>query len=213
MTNDTGLAWELFRKLVHLLGLIIVLLYSVLYHFFSAQIAILGLTAVLLLILEFEYIRIEHRPKIISFFDAVFRPHERDHIAGSVFYVISCIICFAAFEYWIAFLAMFMTAFGDMFASLIGKTFGETKLFKQKSLVGTLSGFTINVLIGMIILPEQIYIVSLMALVGSAVELFSNKLDDNLTVPLSAGFIGQVAVYYFGLTLPEVNLNFLNIFF
>jgi hypothetical protein len=40
-----------------------------------------------------------------------------------------------------------------------------------------------------------------MALVASIVELMTGKLDDNLTVPLFAGFTGQIIAYTLGAQL------------
>jgi len=95
-----------------------------------------------------------------------------------------------------------MTVFGDLFAALIGKTFGKTKIINGKTVLGTLAGFTANVVVGVLILPGYLKIVIPMAFVATLVELLTNKLDDNLTVPISAGFAGQMLVYFFALELP-----------
>ena len=51
-----------------------------------------------------------------------------------------------------------------------------------------------------------------MAIVASFVEVITNKLDDNLTVPLFAGFVGQMIVYYGDLVLPPIDFTFLGLF-
>lgn len=205
------ISWEIVRKTVHLSGLLTVLGYTLVSHYLSERVAILTITAVLLVLLEIEYIRIESRPKIIRVLDGLFRPQEKDKLAGSVFYVISCIICFAAFDYWIAVLAMFMTAFGDIFAALVGRIFGKTKIFREKTLVGSLAGFTANMAIGIFILSEYPLLVLAMALTATIAELLSQKLDDNLVVPLFSGFLGQMIVYFFALPLPLIDLSFLGL--
>lgn len=206
-----SLFWELFRKTLHLSGLFILVFYTVLFHYFSEQVAILALTALLLLFLEIEYVRLEHRPKIVEVFEGLFRDRENDYLISAVFFVISCIIAFAAFEYWIATLAMLMTVFGDIFAAIFGKAFGKTKIFErhEKTYVGTLAGFAANLTVGFLAVPDFFYLALVMAIAASLVELFTNKLDDNLTVPLSAGFVGQMLVYYNGYVLPPVELGFL----
>lgn len=204
MSSRLSLFWEISRKIIHLSGLFIVLFYNFLLINFSNRVAILVLTAVLLLLLEIEYIRLEHKPRVVGLFEGFLRKHEKNQLTGAVFYVISSIICFSAFDYWIAVLAMFMLVFGDIFASLMGKTFGRRRLFRKKTWIGTLSGLAANLLVGILLLPEFSGLVAIVALVASVVELLTNKLDDNLTVPLFAGFVGQIYVYLFDLQLPII---------
>lgn len=197
-----NLFWEFLRKFLHLSSLLIVLTYAFLLHYFSERIAILGLTTILLILIEIDYIRLEHQPKIVNFFKQLYRPHERNNISASIFMVISSIICFAAFDYWVAFLGLLMTVFGDMFAALIGKTVGGPAIFHQKTLSGTLAGFLANFIVGFMLLPGFMLLVIPMAITATFVELATNKLDDNLTVPLFSCFVGQLTVYFAAMTLP-----------
>lgn len=198
---------------MHLSGLLIVVGYTLIMHFLNGKIAILAMTALLLIFLEIEYVRLEHRPRIVAIFDGLFRSREKDNISGSVFLVISCIICFSVFDYWIAVLAMFMTVFGDIFAALVGKTFGKTVIYNNKTFVGTLAGLTANIGVGIFILYELPYLVIAMAVVATFTEMLTNKMDDNLTVPLFAGFTGQMIVYLFSLNLPAINFtSYLGVF-
>ena len=135
MTKKSKLIWECCRKAVHVSSLLIVLGYTFLLNYFSDRVAILVMTALLLILLEIEHVRLEHRSSLVSFFDKLFRRKEKDHVSGAVFLVVSCIICFSAFEYWVAFLALFMTVFGDMFAAIFGRTFGKTLIVKNKTWV------------------------------------------------------------------------------
>jgi len=50
----------------------------------------------------------------------------------------------------------------------------------------------VDVIIGWIFLPTWI-LVLLMAATATVVETVTNKLDDNLLIPLFSGFIGQLA--------------------
>lgn len=202
--HKQSLIWEVLRKIVHLSGLLIVLVYTLLLYYFSMQVAILALTALLLLFLEIEYVRLEHMPEITKMFGGMVRKHERNAINGSVFLVISCIICFAAFDYWIALLAMFMAVFGDFFAALMGRFFGKTKILKNKTIVGTLSGFAANTLVGLFVLTGLPLLAIAMAFTATLVEMLTAKIDDNLTVPLFAGFVGQMLVYIFDVNLPPL---------
>lgn len=212
MFKDISFSWELLRKTLHFSGLVILVLYTVMYHLFSEQVAILVLTALLLILLEIDYVRIEHKPKLVKIFEGIFRQKEEDYLNGAVFFVIACVIAFAAFDYWIAVLAMLMTVFGDAFAGLFGRLFGATKIYRDKSYVGSLAGFMANVLVGFFVVPGLPWLFLGMAFVASLVEMFTGKLDDNLTVPLFAGFVGQMMVYFYNLDLPPIAFTNLGLF-
>jgi dolichol kinase len=102
---------------------------------------------------------------------------------------------------------MLMAVLGDFFAALVGRFFGKTKLYKNKTLVGTIAGFAANLGVAYLLLPNMHLINIPMAFVATFVELFTRKIDDNLTVPLFAGFVGQLIVYYFAIQLPAMQFT------
>ena len=170
------------------------------------------MTALLIILIQMEHIRIEHKPKIVRSFQKLFRKHEKDNISGAVFMVISCIICFAAYFYWVACVALFMTVFGDLFAALFGKAFGKKVLYNHKTLIGTMAGLAANITDGLMILPDFIELVIPMAFTATFVEFITNKMDDNLTVPVFTGFVGQILVIVMALDLPPIDFTFLGLF-
>lgn len=200
---------EVFRKFIHLIQIPILAGYTLITITFSKRIGLLALTFSLLVLLELEYIRIEYKPKITQqisrFFERfILRRHERNNIAGTIFYVSGAIIVFSVFDYPIAVLALLLTAFGDLTSALTGIAWGKRKIFRKKSYIGTLCGFTANILTGYFVLPEFPQIFIPMAIVASFVEMITQKLDDNLTVPLFSGFAGQTLVFFLGIKLPEI---------
>lgn len=171
------------------------------------------MTAVLLLLLELERLRLDHKHLgFVSVLNNMLRKKEKDNISGVVFMVASSIIAFSAFEYWVALTAMFMTVFGDMFAALFGRAFGKKRIYRHKTWVGTSAALAANLLVGLLVLPQFAMVYVPMAIVATTVELFTHKLDDNLTVPLFAGFVGQMIVYYGDFTLPPIDFTFLGLF-
>ena len=96
---------------------------------------------------------------------------------------------------------MLLTVFGDLASAIVGIKFGKHKIFRKKSLEGFLAGFLINLLVGFLILPAYPIIYVMMAVVASVVELLTGKLDDNLTVPLFAGFTGHLMALAIGVNL------------
>ncbi len=211
MPAKKKLILELFRKSFHLLGVFLILGYTLVLNIFSKGLANLALVVVLLVTLEIEHIRIEHKPKFAEKLKKYYRKHEQNHISSTVFFIISLIICFAVFNYWIAVLAMFMTVFGDIFAAIFGRAFGKIKFYKNKTIIGTLSGLAANLIVGFLVLPETLIVVP-MAIVATSTEVITNKLDDNLTVPLFAGFIGEMIVKYYSINLPPLEFTIPGIF-
>ncbi len=194
---------ELLRKLIHLLALPILVIYTFVAGLYGIRVGILALTAFLIILLEIEYIRLEYKLKLPMVVD-ILRRHEKDHIASSIFFIASMIICFAAFDYPIALLAMLYTVFGDLMSALVGIKFGRTKIRRKKTLEGFLAGLLTNILVGWIMMPEAWIIFLPMALTASLVELWTGKLDDNLTVPLAAGFVGQILLILWQTKMPEL---------
>ena len=179
--NKSAFISELLRKSIHLVGPILIIVgYTLLLTYFGSRAAILVITALLLILIEIEHVRIEHKPKIAKAFDSLFRAHEKDNVSGAVFIVISCIICFSAFEYWIASLALFMTVFGDIFAAIIGKAFGKSKLYKNKTVLGSLAGLSANLIVGVLMLPGFYLLIVPMALTATFVEIISSKIHHQI---------------------------------
>lgn len=174
--------------------------YSIIRYLWSEQAAIMVLTAMLLILLEVEYVRLEIRPKIPQML-ALLRRRERNNVTGTVFFIIGTIIAFGVFDYSVAMLALLLTVFGDLSSALVGIKWGKRKIFHNKTLEGFLAGLTVNLMVGLLFMTNLPIVFIPMALVASFVELTTNKLDDNLTVPLFAGFTGQMIVFAFGLQL------------
>lgn len=198
--KHVSLKKEILRKLFHLMEIPVLLGHSIIRYYWSEKIAILALTGLFLLLLEIEYIRLEIRPRLPRIM-RIFRPRERNNVTGTVFFIASTIIVFGVFDYSIALLALLLTVFGDFASALVGIRFGKHKLFKKKTFEGFLAGLVTNLLIGFLVLPDYFPIFLTMAVVASVVELLTNKLDDNLTVPLFAGFTGQMVAYLLSINL------------
>ena len=191
---STSIKKEILRKLFHLMELPVLLAYTVCRYFWSEKVAILALTAMFMVLMEIEYVRLEMKPKLPRLLN-IMRPHEKDNVAGSIFFIAATIIVFAVFDYSIALTALMLTVCGDLASALFGIKFGKHRIFRKKTLEGFLAGLAVNLLVGFLMLPAFPAIYVIMALVASTVELLTGKLDDNLTVPLFAGFTGQIIAF------------------
>jgi dolichol kinase len=194
---------EILRKLFHLYQIAIILAYVILRYYFSERIATFVIAMVLIVILEYEFLRLEFKVKIPDPF-GIMRSHEKKNVTGMLYMVLATIVVFAAFDFKIALIALLLTVFGDLVSAIIGIRFGRHRIKNGKSVEGFVAGFVVNLLVAGIFLWEYPLIVLAMAFVASFVELITYKLDDNLTVPIFSGFAGHTVAYLLGVNLTQL---------
>jgi uncharacterized protein (TIGR00297 family) len=130
--------------------------------------------------------------------------HKRGYPIGILLYPLSVLILTLTIPHklYIVAAAWAIMAWGDGFASVIGTRFGRTKLpwNPSRSYAGSLAFLVMGSAAAVVFTwwviktpPEPFvwYVVAipvLAALLGAVVETVPSGLDDNLTVPLSAGF-------------------------
>ena len=186
------LAFEAKRKAIHVLGLSYVLFYWVALKIFqSSQIAILLLLSTLLIFISIEFFRITQHKKI-PILHVLWRPKEENTLGGQVYYILGMILALAIFDFQIALAVILMTVFGDMAAAIFGIAFGKhwMKGLKDTAWEGVIAEFVVNLIIGYLIIGNWIIIIP-MAAMATFVETIFPHVDDNLAIPVFAGFIGQ----------------------
>jgi dolichol kinase len=181
---------ELKRKTVHFLSLLLIIFFIFISDTWGGQIALFFLVGLLIIFLELDFVRVELREKIPLVW-RLYRRHEQNQMSGSAFFLIGAIIALSVFDLPIALAAVLMTTFGDMASALIGRRFGRLHIMKNRSIEGILAEFAVDLLIGYFLLPHT-WIAVVMAVVATTIETMLHKLDDNLMIPLFAGFIGQL---------------------
>lgn len=191
--------FELKRKSVHLLSIIFILVYYYIQKFFSHQTAILTLVFIFISISFLEFVRLK-LGKEFSFLNGLYREREKDKIPSSIYLLLGVIIAFSAFNFNIAVTALLMMMFGDLAAALFGIGLGRhwLNITPEVSWEGIIIEFLINFIIGIIIL-QNLIVVLMMALVATFIESVLTSIDDNLAVPVLAGFAGQVTLMMLGI--------------
>jgi len=207
---------ELFRKLIHLTSLSI----PIVSYFIPTETAaiILGILAALALIIDLgRYLHPEIGKIFYKYFGFLLREHELDHkkknLNGATYVLISALISVLIFPKVIFISAFSILIISDSLAALIGRKFGKRK-FLSKSLEGTLT-FFVSACIVILFTPkvggffEEYLIGFIAAFVGAIVENVSFKLvDDNLSIPLSVGFV-MLGLYL--ALLPNLELILSNV--
>jgi len=211
-----GFKEELRRKAIHLASVLFLAVYVLFFSLYSHKVALMMLAALLIIMLELEFFRVEWSMKIplISWLWKSRRTHEKHRLGGDVFFLIGAIICLSIFDIRVAAAAILMTTFGDMASALFGKAFGKTWVLKGRALEGIIPELVVNLVVGFFILRTYVEgevwwlagnglsgdpiwsVIIVMAVVATAVETMITKLDDNLLVPVFSGFFGQVMLLY-----------------
>jgi len=115
---------------------------------------------------------------------------ERKKFSTIPLFFIGILLPLLFFERKIAVAAVLFLIYGDFFAELIGTKFGKIKIFRKKSLEGSLACFGSCVIIGLILNLGWILIL-VGSLAATLSELYSElmKIDDNLAMGMIAGLV------------------------
>jgi len=184
------LAFEVKRKLFHTLAVIYIIFYYFANKFCGQRVAIFSLILILMSFAMLEFMQIKLGIKI-PFFYRFYRESEKFTFSGNIYLMLGIILALALFDFNIAATAILMMIFGDTASSLIGRL-GTHKVDGIKaSWEGMIAEFLVNIAIGFIFL-NNFWIILAMALSATIAEsLLLAPIDDNLSVPLVAGFAGQ----------------------
>ncbi len=178
---------ELFRKSIHLSGLILPVIYLFLDK--SEMLILIGaLTAGALAVELLKWVSPGFGTLFFRVFAPLLRTHERKGaMTGATYYLISAFLCVLFFTKTLAIVCIFFMIFGDMAAALVGKMWGRTKILGKKSLEGSAACFFVCAAIALVTLNPVIALIG--AFVATVVELIPVPIDDNLTVPLISGAV------------------------
>ncbi len=126
-------------------------------------------------------------------FGAISRPHERFRVNASTYYLAALTIMAFITPKTALCMGLLVLAFGDPAASMAGRRWGEKKLWREKSIAGTGVFFMTSFAVCCIYLGfaqpgmTALGIILLSTVVsgaGAATELFSQRINDNFTIPV-----------------------------
>jgi dolichol kinase len=184
---------EIKRKMVHLATLVIPIGYSLT----SDRAMLTFLIPFFLLYLTIDLLRHVHTRWASlfrkHFFGRVLREKEGQTLMGSTYFIFASILTILLFPKPIAIVSLLILILSDTAAALIGRSFGRIPIF-GKTLEGSLAFFASSLLIVWIYPGLDRLSGSIAALGASLVEALPIPLDDNLTIPLTAG-----AIMFFGM--------------
>ena len=107
---------------------------------------------------------------------------------GATYILLSVCLTVALYDKMIAVAALGFIIVGDSFAALVGRKFGRHK-FGRKSVEGTLACLVGTLLVALVApqLPLMLGVIG--AVVATATEALSTRIDDNVSVPIISGLV------------------------
>lgn len=114
--------------------------------------------------------------------------HKSTHYEAGSCWFLSCLLLLLFFDTNIAYASILILAIGDTAAGFVGRSMGRMKnpLNERKTVEGSLAFFATALFAAMLFVPTHIAIA--VAFVVAIVEALPLRINDNLAVPLSAGF-------------------------
>jgi len=183
------------RNVFHVsMGVACILIYELL---FSWTVCAWVTAGVALTALSLELLR-RHTPRLNEFlvkrvFGAISRPREMYRINGATWYILAILTVLLAFPMRAAELGVIILALADPAATLAGKRWGRRRLWRDKSFVGAGTFFAVAWIIGVVfswVVPggpagfDSLVMATALALVGVLAEVFTERIDDNYTIPV-----------------------------
>ena len=181
------------RKIFHIFTVIYIMLYYLLDKYFGQRDALFSLILILIFLAFLEFLQMKYRFRI-PFFSQLYRENEKKTFSGSIYLLVGMIISFAVFDFPIAAAASLMMIFGDSASALVGRLGNHRMDHIKVSWEGIIAEFAVDIAAGFIFL-NNIPVILAMAFCATTVETLLVSVDDNLAVPLVAGFAGQSLLF------------------
>jgi dolichol kinase len=192
LRNDKAFKKELFRKAIHLSSLWI----PAAIYFMPKIVLIPILPIILIGNVILEYGNFKKYPWARKSFGVLFfrtlrnkeTSCENFQFTGAIYVLLSALLCLCLFGKEVAAIALTLMLISDSAAALIGRSIGKIKIYKNKTLEGTLAFFFTAVIINLLFWPLYPFgwINVIACLVATLAEVYEDKIeiDDNLSVPI-----------------------------
>jgi dolichol kinase len=190
---------EIKRKSIHLTGLSVPIFILLFGRIYTAILIALALLAALIL----EAGRLKGTVSLPAV-----RDHEQEKVAGYIYYILGSLLTVILFQPMIAVAAMLMLTLGDAMSGLAGSVLensnvrGRNESWRVKPMPIVACMFLTCLAIGFLSsgITGLTFPVYLAGAIGAtladsvALVVYHRNLDDNLTIPLFAGFLMSVAM-------------------
>jgi dolichol kinase len=132
-------------------------------------------------------------------------PHEHYRINSATWYTTALFILTLTVPPLAASLAVIVLGFCDPAAALIGRRWGRITLYAGRTLEGSITFVISGLIVSLLVIAlyathlpfsAMLLIAIASAICGALVELFSKKIDDNLSIPLTVGWSSALIMLF-----------------
>jgi dolichol kinase len=158
----------------------------------TVTLSIIGIVSVIFIVMDL--VRIFTAKELRG----IYRKGESRRFSSMTAFLVAGFLCFILFAGAMPYYALAYVTIGDLFSKLIGRKYGKTPLFRDRTLQGSLAFLAGTLLSGytlLLLVPISLLAAGIGMITATATEIFSEPLDDNFTVPLVSG--GAMFAYAF----------------
>lgn len=148
---------------------------------------------------------------MMAFFRPIAHEQERDRVNSATWYMTALLLLALTFSPVLCVAGVAVLGFADPVAGLVGRRFGRVRLVNGRSLEGTLTFVVVGTLAAraaMLLVDGTVGASSgtlwatalVAALAGGLAELFSRRIDDNLSIPLVTASTAAVTLLVLGVS-------------
>lgn len=193
---------ELKRKLFHLFVVLLPVLHIL---GFSRGIIVILFTLLVIMIFPLEYYRLKHPEWVLK---SYIRKSEIGHIAAYFPFIIGGYIIYLLFDWRITTYSLFISAFGDASAAIIGTYYGKHRLpfTKRKSVEGTIAAFSVSLLVILLLdLIDRSVVIHPLAMLAPIIIIGTDFIEDPPNTFLSDNFLNPVlcGVFFWAIGIPS----------
>ena len=132
---------------------------------------------------------------VMKVFNPVAHPHEVQRVNSATWYTTALLLLASTQSTLLCVTGVVVLGIGDPIAALVGRRFGRIKLLHGRSLEGTVAfaiSATVATFVAFLIfhssmgLGMALGLAAAASIAGALAELFSLRVDDNFSIPLSA---------------------------
>ncbi len=179
---------ELARKAVHYNASLIPIIY---YFFVDRRIALIILGGCSAAIILAEILRMRNplsRNLYVRIFGWMIRSYEYEgHFTGATYVFLGSFFTILLFPKEIAVIVLLFLSVGDPTACLVGLSIGKVKIWRNKTLEGSMAFVIAGFLATSWVPGIALWIKVIGAFLACFVELIPWKVDDNITIPIITG--------------------------
>ncbi len=176
------------------------LLFPLGYYFGNKTGTIITISIFFLILLILEITRFKN-PRFnkwaFKHLSPLFKPKEKSHFVGTTYFLLGVLVAVIISPKYIAITSLTFLAIADVAAAMVGERYGKIRIYNNKTLEGAIAFFIVAIISGLVLIqfPRlqaeglNFQLVLWGSLTATLVELFSSKIDDNLTIPIITSMV------------------------